>query len=173
MDRSQYDRLLQQLHASDEKAVAEAVQALAGGGYAESVPSLIALIRTTESKAVRNAVAVALADLKDERAAPVLAELLQNQRYAGSRGSLLYALSGFDNAPFLEHLVDIVIGGNFEERHQAFQNIELIESELDTTIWDACIRKLEAALKEAPSDRQELIASLLDLFTESDDSAGP
>src|SRR5690606_19098584 len=114
---------------------------------------------------------IALADLQDERAVPVLAELLQDQGSVGSRGSLLYALSGFDNAPFLEHLVDIVIDGNFEERHQAFQNIESIESEIDTGIWNACIRKLEAALQEASSDRQELIATLLDLFTESNDSA--
>lgn len=171
MDHSQYDRLLQQLHASDEEEVAEAAQALASGGYAESVPSLIALIQTTESKIVRNAIAIALADLQDERAVPVLAELLQDQGSVGSRGSLLYALSGFDNAPFLEHLVDIVIDGNFEERHQAFQNIESIESEIDTGIWNACIQKLEAALQEASSDRQELIATLLDLFTESNDSA--
>lgn len=168
MDRSQYDRLLQQLHASDEKVAAEAAQALANGGYTESVPSLIAIIRTTESKVVRNAIAIALADLQDERAAPVLAELLQNQRTEGSRGSLLYALSEFDNAPFLEHLVDIVIGGNFEERHQAFQNIESIESEIDPITWNRCIQKLEAALQEVSSDRRELIATLLDLFMEND-----
>ena len=168
MDHDLYDRLLQQLYASDEEA-AKATRALASGGYAESVPSLMAFIQVTESRMVRDAIAVALADFQDERAAPVLAELLQDQCTVGGRGSLLYALSGFDNAPFLEQLVDIVIDGNFEERHQAFQNIESIESEIDTGRWTACVQKLEAALPEAPGDRQELIATLLALFTESSD----
>jgi len=165
MDSSQHDRMLKQLHDSlDERAVVEAAQGLASAGCVESVPALIALIRTTESTAIRNATAIALADLHGEGAVPVLSEVLRAHHCIGSRGSLLYALSEFDNSPLLETLVDIVIGGNFEERHQAFQNIESIESEIDAAIWNACIKKLEAALEEAHDDRRELTADLLDLF---------
>ena len=126
--------LIRRLREPDVDTAVLAAASLADMGAVEAIPALrIALSGATLDAAVRNAVAIALSDLKDDGVVPLIGELLLDPRTKGHRGTLLYAIESFDNRPLLRELTQLVISGGFEVRHQAFQNIASIRGTVD---WD-------------------------------------
>lgn len=155
-------------HSSNSIAdIIDAIFTIGDRGYLLALPILLELLQTTNNHAIRDAIAVTLRELKDERAVEPLVSLIKDPKTARHRGTLLYALEVFDCAPFLPLLVDLVITGKFEVSHQAFLLIESIESEIDDETWTTSLREVKEALKQAEGEKADLLEELLDLFEPS------
>ena len=154
-------------YSNDTTEVIEAIFTIGDRGYRLALPILLELLQTTNNHAIRDAIAVTLRELRDERALQPLVSLIKDPKTAGHRGTLLYALEVFDCAPILPLLVDLVITGNFEVSHQAFLLIESIESEIDDETWTTCLRQVKDALEQAEDEKNHLLSELLDLFEAS------
>lgn len=151
----------------DTAEVIEAIEAIGKRGYRLALPILIELLQATNNHAIRDAIAVAIRDLKDDRACEPLVLLLKDPKTIGHRGTLLYALELFDCASILPLLVDLVLTGNFEVSHQAFLLIESIDSEIDELPFPTSLNLVENALDQAKGEKADLLKELFDLFNSS------
>jgi len=112
----------------------------------------------------RNSAALTLSDRGDVGCVPIIVDLLQDPKTLGFRGTLLYALEPFDCRELLELLVELVITGGFEVRHQALQNIAQIEGVIALDVWELCSERIQQALQDASEDRRALLLELEALF---------
>jgi nucleoid DNA-binding protein len=83
--------------------------------------TILRIIRETNSSRVRNAAAIALADIRAPNATDVLVELLADPKTENSRGTLLYAIEELNGTVPLETLVDIILSGTYESREEALR----------------------------------------------------
>ena len=127
---------------------------------------LIELLKTTQNHLIRDATALALRDLKDERAIKPLVSLIKDPKTARHRGTLVYALGIFDSAVILPFLVDLAMTSNFETRHEAFLAIESTFSAIDENVLQVCLKKVEDALAQTSGERAEWLTELIDLLNE-------
>ncbi|WP_336776994.1 HEAT repeat domain-containing protein [Paenibacillus sp. MMO-58] len=123
----------------------------------EVVLMLIKHLKNTENKILRNEIALALSDFRNPEAVEPIIELLKDPKTLGSRGSLLYALRPFDYSSHLELLIDFLINGNFEVRHEAKYLLQL----LNVRIPGDQIIKIKKAINEF-EDRIDLLLETLD-----------
>lgn len=91
---------------------------------------MIDYLQSTDNTNFRNTIAIALADLKCEYAASVLAELSVKYCHTDSYASLLYALSLLNCKDYILKIIFLIYHGNFEARHNVFDilgnNINLL-----------------------------------------------
>ncbi|MFB9330882.1 HEAT repeat domain-containing protein [Paenibacillus aurantiacus] len=120
---------------------------------------LIYHLKNTENKILRNEIALALSDIRDPAAVEPIIDLLKNPKTLGSRGSLLYALRPFDYSSHLELLIDFVINGNFEVRHEA----NYLLQQLDIRIPENLINKIKKSIDDY-EDRIDLLLETLSQF---------
>ena len=111
------------------------------------------ILKQTSSHRVRNAAAIALADMRAQNAKNILIEMLTRSETKGSRGTLLYALEELRATVPLSILVDIVINDPYEASEEA---VGLIADE--KFIWSKfdlqrAKPKLRAALESANKQR--------------------
>jgi hypothetical protein len=158
--------LLKLIGSANPRKIISAAQELASRQERNGAPRLLEILRSSSDAAVRNAVALALSDLKDPRAFNVIVDLLKDDRTLGNRGTLLYALGAYDCSPVLPLLVEFVIEGNFEVSRQALALISGIETEVDERTWNSCTDRIRAALPLASQERRPLITEILSLFTQ-------
>jgi hypothetical protein len=158
------EELIEHIASGDSKRIVEAAREAASRKDSLAGPHMLRVLERTNDPSVRNAVALALSDLKDPSAFDVLVDLLKSARASGNRGTLLYALGAYDCSPVLPLLVDLVIEGNFEESRQALSLITGIETELDENTWQACAERLRPALATATEERRPLLDKLMSLF---------
>ncbi|MBD2777038.1 HEAT repeat domain-containing protein [Iningainema tapete] len=163
---TKYQDYVDKLDSNNPDLVVEAAHTLGDLGDRRAVPILIDLLQTTTNPVIRNAAAVGLRELGDERALYPIVSLLKDPKTEGYRGTLVYALEGFDCSSVITLLVDLVITGNFEVSHQAFQVIELIDSEVNLEILDFCVQKVQDAIPKSDDDKVELLKDLVELLTE-------
>ncbi|MEZ5469992.1 MAG: hypothetical protein R3F18_20320 [Lysobacterales bacterium] len=84
------------------------------------------LIQALESpnSSVRDKAALELMDIGNESAVGPLLEAIGKPENLNQRGTLVFALGGFNCKPILEALVDLVLTGNFEVSTGAFGIIQ-------------------------------------------------
>jgi HEAT repeat protein len=168
MSEPTYDQLVAELRAGDPQAASRAAEALGRLGDRRAVEPLIALLGQASSPLVWNAAAIALHDLGDARAVEAILARLSDPATEGARGSLVWALRGFDVAPCIERLVELVIDGNYEVSREAAGLILSIEREIEVPRWEACIARLKAALPRASDEQAGLLRDLLEEFESAD-----
>lgn len=161
--------LLKRLTGGDSQEVVAAARELASRQEGSAAPQLLEVLRTTHDATVRNAVALALSDLKYPQAFDVLVDLLNQERTRGHRGTLLYALGAFDCSSILSLLVDFVIEGSFEVSREALSLLAGIETELDEGTWTACTERVQSALVVASQERHPLLVELMGFFEQDDE----
>ena len=118
---SDIGHLLEQLRSESRDEAVDAAESLGRQHSAEAVPVLLEVLQETDDRVIRNAVAMALREIGDSRAAAPLAKLIDHDHTLGSRGTLLYALESFDCTPFAPMLIRLVTTGGFEVRAQALR----------------------------------------------------
>ncbi|NJM20119.1 MAG: hypothetical protein HC907_16135 [Richelia sp. SM1_7_0] len=123
------------------------------------------MLQKTNEPAIRNAAAVGLRELGDERALYPIVSLINDPKTANNRGTLVYALEGFNCLRLLPFLVELVITGNFEVSHQAFSVIESIDVEIDSETLNICVQKLKNALLD-DDVKTDLLKDLINLLYE-------
>jgi HEAT repeat protein len=130
----------------------------------ETIPLLIEYLKSTESSRLRNSIAITLSDIESEEAVEPLIEMINHPKTLGARGTLLYALKPFDCSRHLETLIYQLITGNFEVQLQAYQLIEVINSEISDEVLLKCIVKVKDGLNEIERQHQILSDTLEMLF---------
>jgi len=172
LSSTQYQRYVDQLHSDNRDLVIKAAHALGDIGDRQAVPILIEMLQKTLEPAIRNAVAIGLRELGDERALYPIVSLINDPITESNRGTLIYALEGFNCRQLLPFLVDLVITGNFEVSHQAFSVIESIDAEIDSETLNICVQKLKNALL-VDEMKADLLEDLNDLLHEMHTTTNP
>ncbi len=157
---------IDQLYSDDTNTVIKAAHTLGDLGDRQAVPMLIDMLQTTSNPTIRDAIAVGLRELGDERALHPLLSLIADPKTEGHRGTLVYALEGFNCASCLSFLVDLVISSNFEVSHQAFLVIESIESKVSAMTLDTCLQRVQEALSQSDDEKVELLKELIEMLND-------
>ena len=105
------------------------------------------LIQDLESTdaTVRNAAAIDLMDLGDERAVAPLLRAITNPENVNHRGTLVYALSAFNCEGFIELMVRLALTGNYEVSGEACSIIE------ESATSNDCVLRVKAELERYAS----------------------
>ncbi|WP_431263339.1 HEAT repeat domain-containing protein [Roseateles chitinivorans] len=110
--------------------------------------SIEALLQDVESSdpGIRHAAALELMNRGDERAVAALWNAINRPENANHRGTLVYALSAFDQSEHLESLVSLALTGNFEVSMGAFTILE------DCTRAPESLERIRAQLALHPAE---------------------
>lgn len=101
----------------DDRLVEMIEHAQAEGGIAAE--GLFAALRDTPSRLVRNAAALAIADMRPPRGVEVLADVLARPSIAHEAGTLIYALDELGGSLPLPAFVTLLEHGSYEARSEA------------------------------------------------------
>jgi hypothetical protein len=136
--------------SGDEERIACALDKIGrkGGSFAER-SRIMELAKETRSPVVRNAAAIALADLGVDGADDLLIELIKREETRGANGTLLYALREMNAYVPLSVLIDILTKD---------RTYEALEGTLDIIANNAA-RYEEEEKAEAISRIKQLLAS--------------
>jgi HEAT repeat protein len=83
------------------------------------IDRVIRIIKDTEDPRVRNAAAIALADMRATKASTAILEVLERPDTRGHRGTLLYALQLLHAPVSVIVLVEIILQDSYEAREEA------------------------------------------------------
>jgi hypothetical protein len=114
---------------------------------------VIEILRHSKSIKVRNAAALALADMRATDAEPELIQLLTRADTAGSRGTLLYALDELGSLVPLQILTAIALGEGYEARAEALNLIDTNKLLYPDSERRGVIKKLRAAQSGPDAER--------------------
>lgn len=122
---------------------------------------LIKHLSSTDSPILRNAIAIALADIKNQEAILPLINVLRHPKTEGSRGTLLYALESFDIVPHIVTITDL-LDDNFEVSRHSFQLISGVANNLTSAQKEICKQLIrdKIADKKNKNNRTFLLDSL-------------
>jgi nucleoid DNA-binding protein len=141
---------LARISGDEDRIVAELRKTKSSeGNRAEQVAGIL---RQTSSPRVRNAAAIALADMRIPTAAQVLIEILDKPENRKQSGTLLYALEEIKAKVPLRTLVNIILEGSFEARQEA---IDLIESRLVKSTETEIHQSVDGLKRATPSDKEQ------------------
>lgn len=82
------------------------------------------LLWTTSTPVIRNAAAIALADMRSPTAPESLVRLIRSATTKGARGTLLYALEELEASVDLDLIVDLLINDNSEVQAEGLRSIQ-------------------------------------------------
>lgn len=116
--------------------------------YKDAVPLLIKHLKITNNNILRNAIAIALSDIGEVEAIEPLISMIKNPKTKGDRGTLVYALGAFDYSPYIELLVDLIKGENFEVSRQSLYLIKSIIKEIPKEIRQRCALNIKNEINE-------------------------
>jgi len=163
------EQYLKNIYSDNADIAVSSVYELGALKSDEALHSLTFLLQTTDSPNIRNAAAMALADMGDQRTLPFLISLISDPKTENYHGTLVHALQYFDCSGILSFLVDLVINGNFEVSHEAFQAIENIDGEVDENEFETCLNKIEESAHLCQSEeKKELSEALKEIFLENE-----
>ncbi len=101
----------------------------------------------TSNPLIRNALALALADVKYEDTVEIIIQLLKSEKTEGHRGTLLWALQSFDYMTHIEFLYQLVKSSNMELCSNTFTLLEKVSNELPLKIREKIIEDAEETIE--------------------------
>jgi hypothetical protein len=131
----------------------------------DETPTVIGILERARSPRVRNAAALALADMRATDARGSLIDTLRRAETRGHRGTILYALDELGANLPLSLLADIIAGDSYEAREEAlgFLASGRVDHDADPRQVE---RTLRLALKEADEERSHAIGEALGYLSE-------
>ncbi|WP_377520240.1 HEAT repeat domain-containing protein [Priestia megaterium] len=160
------DNLKKELNNGDLESALDTIERIGLMQDHKTVPTLINYLVSTSNNVLRDALAIALADIGDYQAVEPLIRLLKNPKTLKSRGTLLYALESFNCSDYAELITELLFEDNFEVSRQAFILLEAQMLHISNDVKIKCIKKIKQELKENPAKVQFLTESI-DLFLEN------
>lgn len=136
------------------------IQEVVEQGNQEAIPILMKYLMDTDSPILRNKIALALSDLGCEEAVLPIIQLLNSPKTLRSRGTLLYALKPLDYSNHIEILVDQMIDGNFEVRHESKELIIEVKDKLNDEVLQIILYKIKNKLSNLEEQMDFLTDSL-------------
>lgn len=145
------DRLIRELRKVKSQKTRRALRA----------SNVVRILRNAKSPRVRNAAAIALADMHAQNAKHVLIEMLANPVTKGSRGTLLYALRELRAVVPPKVLIEAVINDSYEASAEALGLLADQKLEWSSAELDQVKSKLRAALETAGRQRSNFASRAL------------
>jgi nucleoid DNA-binding protein len=156
------DTLEAAVASGDEDRVVGALRIIRSQGPHEA-QNIVRLLRDARSSRVRNAAAIALADMHPSNAAAVLIEVLSKPETKNSRGTLLYALEEVGAKAPLKLLTDIILSDTYEACQEALRfitsgNIKATQHELSQVL-----KELKASLSASDEEAASVSEAIYEL----------
>jgi hypothetical protein len=128
-------------------------------------PEVMRILERTSSPRVRNAAALALADMRAEGARDSLIEALRRVETRGYRGTILYALDELGANLPLSVVIDIIVDDPYEAREEAlgFLASGRVDSDADPRQVEG---KLRVALRREDEERSHALREALEYLSE-------
>lgn len=122
-------------------------------------------LESTTDPIRRIELAFSLADAEADGLPEVLVRLIARPDLASQRAGFVHCLGQFDCSPYFGLLVGLVIEGNAETAHNAFEIIDSIE-ELSGADVESAFQRIEKAHQrdDHPDWRREFLDALADMF---------
>jgi hypothetical protein len=122
-------------------------------------------LESTTDPISRIELAFSLADQEAEGLPDVLVRLIARPDLSSQRAGFVHCLGQFDCSPYFGLLVGLVIEGNAETAHNAFEIIDSIE-ELSGEDVETSFQRIEKARQrtDQPDWRQEFLDALWEMF---------
>lgn len=136
------------LKKNDMEEVERLITEISVDQHDEVISILIKYIALTENPGIRNALAIALRDIGNEKAIIPLIDLIKDPKTIGNRGTLLYALEPFDCTGHLEVIVEQFLTGNYEVQATAYQLLESMDGKVSTDDLLRSLQQVKERLKE-------------------------
>jgi len=133
----------------------------------DSIQPLLAALQSPDTLA-RNHAAVALMDLQTDAAICPLIEAIENPAHRNERGTLIYALSGFDCKDKFPQLFRWAIEGGFEATGEALSIIREQDVQADANALGECKLLLDQAYIHGAVD-PDLFLELRELLSQNGD----
>lgn len=115
----------------------------------------------------KNSIAISLSETADKRVLYCLHDLINNPFYKNMRGTFVYCLRSFPSEDSFSLAIELVLTGNFEVAHEAFEILDNVEQNIDPEIVRASYDKV-ATFCENNSEYEEwrkfLIEDLMSMF---------
>lgn len=127
-----------------------------------SIEPRLGTLETLTDHAARNALALELGDARTPGLPEVLTRLIQRPDLRDHRGTLVHVLGFYDCAAHLPLLADLVVEGNWEVAHEAFEIIDTMEAADEDDVEQA----LASVRAARPSEdwRRDLLNDLAELL---------
>ena len=110
---------------------------------------------------------MSVAETKDSQVLAVLHDLIKVEQYKNCRGTFVYCLLNFPSELSFDLAIDLIISGNFEVAHTAFEIINNTEVNISGNNVEQGFVKLNNAIESSENIddwRKELIEDVLDMF---------
>jgi HEAT repeats len=159
------DNLKKELNTDNLEKSLDTIEKIGSMQDHSTVPTLINYLVSTDNNVVRDALAIALADIGDYQAIEPLIRLLKNPKTIKSRGNLLYALESFNCSNYAELITELLFEDNFEVSRQAFILLETQMFHISKDVKTKCIKRIKQELRETP-DKVQFLTEAIDLFLE-------
>lgn len=135
--------LEQSLSAGDEDVILTALKGAKKSSRRKYLNQILLMLRTIHSPRVRNAAAIAVADLHSEKFKEVLIDLLMRGDTAKSRGTLLYVLDEIGASMPIDVLTQIIATSRYEAREEALGFLKSRRIDWNPPELEESIRKLQ------------------------------
>jgi hypothetical protein len=169
---AELEMLVQALkQTSNIKDIVKIAHQLGDLGDPQAVPILIELLNGTQDGLVRNAAALGLRELRDNRAVPYLLEQLKAPDTIGNRGTLMYALETLDATEALVDIVKIMCADNYEVIAMGIRVIEAGLGNYQPDIKYQAVQILQdcLAIGDFPDWKGEMLSGALTLLDMPDE----
>lgn len=167
LDENSVLKELQTVFSSDnEEHIHDAISYIHENCSMKMVPLLFDLLRSTESKTVKNDVYNCLMDTKDSRIIPLFVEALQDSALRNEKKHLLSTIWQ-TNLDFSEHIdlfVSILLHDSYENALEAFTCIEVCAEKLSDAKKADCRNAIADATTAEKSEKRALLQAAIDVL---------
>lgn len=164
MQEKQRNKILEEkLRAAKTSTVLTALNDMKHQGNVSLVPVLLEMLAGGPVDEVEKEIIFILNNLKVQKAAPVLAEALQNPEYLSIRKKITTACwqNGLNYKNYLPLFVDIIINEDWETGFEAFTVIENMEEFPEKNMIDLTIDKIQDALPNVTERKKYFLQEIL------------
>lgn len=164
------DSLVRAMKSGDEGKLVDELKQLKidEASRAKRTRQLIEILDHTNSARVRNAAAIAAADMRAEAVQDKLIELLTRSDSEGSRGTLLYALDELSATIPLTVLTHLIEGSSYEAREEALGFLDRGRFRADDNELSAAKLSLEVLSRSRHQERSTAAATALALLNDKE-----
>ncbi len=132
-DKKKITGLIKGIKSDNNETVLSTIKEIRKEGNTTILPELIYLLHTTNNEEIKISVTNLLNDLKDNKAAPLIIDAINNNEYKNIKHTLISSCwkSGLDYRNYLNVFVDLAIKSDYDIALEAFTVIENLPRDID------------------------------------------
>jgi hypothetical protein len=153
----QYETAIRRLMGDDMRVAVQAARELGQDRCVAAEQCLLTVLEKTDEHALRDATAIALADMGSHEGKIAILRKLKDVKTINHRGSLLYALSCLDCADVISDVMGFVFEDNFEVSRQALLVLQAIQTPIPFGAAADCRRRLKKEIASARGEKKAFL----------------